>query len=392
MENQPPLTSPEGSSNRSLPETYTGPLYSKDFTHEECTIPHHYQDEEHADVKAEIKEEEETYVRSDQQSVETGEIMTPIKEEEKYVRSDQQSVETGVIMTPIKEEETYVRSDQQSMETGEIMTPVKEEEKYVRSDQQSMEEGDMMGRIKKEEEEMFVRSDLQSMEERDMIGRIKEEEEETYVRGDQHSAQLDGDNWIIKKENSSLDSNADGQDVGSTSEGRLISPLDDTAEDNGVTQYSPGGNPITGNTHHRLYHEERSPDPSNPEESSDISHPITSNIHGRFRTKNHSNSEGSSGKSCFRENSYHVSHQNVHREEQPFLCSECGKHFINKRALLTHERIHTGERPFVCPVCGRSFARNSILVAHQRLHTEKSSLQRLHDHISEDGGGPESHG
>ncbi|KAM5126707.1 uncharacterized protein ACMZJ9_021192 [Mantella aurantiaca] len=43
MDNQPPLTSPDGSSNRNPPERYPHPLYSQDSTHEDLPIPHHHQ-------------------------------------------------------------------------------------------------------------------------------------------------------------------------------------------------------------------------------------------------------------------------------------------------------------------------------------------------------------
>ncbi|KAM5125804.1 uncharacterized protein ACMZJ9_021940 [Mantella aurantiaca] len=43
MDNQPPLTSPDGSSNRNPPERCPRPLYSWDSTQEDLTIPHHHQ-------------------------------------------------------------------------------------------------------------------------------------------------------------------------------------------------------------------------------------------------------------------------------------------------------------------------------------------------------------
>ncbi|XP_068113866.1 uncharacterized protein [Hyperolius riggenbachi] len=125
MENQPPLTSPDGSSNRNPPERCTGPLYSQDCQQEDHTIPHHYQGGELVHESAVVKEEEETYVRSDQQPMEEGDMMRTSKEkEETYVRSDQQSLEQGDLMRASKEEEeeTYVRSDQQSMEEAHIYT------------------------------------------------------------------------------------------------------------------------------------------------------------------------------------------------------------------------------------------------------------------------------
>ncbi|XP_068113836.1 uncharacterized protein, partial [Hyperolius riggenbachi] len=119
MENQPPLTSLDVSSNRNPPERCTGPLYSQECQQEDHPTLHHYQGRKPRHMKAMVKEEEEeTYVRSDQQSMEKGDMMRTIKEEEEetYVRSDQQSMGEGDMMRAIKEEEeeTCVRSDQQS--------------------------------------------------------------------------------------------------------------------------------------------------------------------------------------------------------------------------------------------------------------------------------------
>ncbi|KAM5126252.1 uncharacterized protein ACMZJ9_021546 [Mantella aurantiaca] len=70
MDNQPPLTSPDGSSNRNPPERCPRPLYSRDSTQEDLTIPHHHhQGEDVMEIKVE-GEVEETYVRDDQQYTE----------------------------------------------------------------------------------------------------------------------------------------------------------------------------------------------------------------------------------------------------------------------------------------------------------------------------------
>ncbi|XP_068113364.1 gastrula zinc finger protein XlCGF48.2-like [Hyperolius riggenbachi] len=170
MESQLPLTSPDVSSNRNQPERCTGPLYYQDPTN-----PHHYQDGEHVNVVVK-EEEEETYVRSDQQSMEESDMMGTIKKEE---------------------EETYVRSDQQSMEEGDMVRTCKEEqeEMYVRSDQQSMEEGVMMVTIKEEEEEIDIRSDQQSEEVGDVIRIIKVED--TFSEG---RADCTTGNYVIGQE------------------------------------------------------------------------------------------------------------------------------------------------------------------------------------------------
>ncbi|CAI9620080.1 unnamed protein product, partial [Staurois parvus] len=46
MDNQPPLTSPDGSSHGNPPERCPRPLYSRDSTQEGHTIPHHHQVDE----------------------------------------------------------------------------------------------------------------------------------------------------------------------------------------------------------------------------------------------------------------------------------------------------------------------------------------------------------
>ncbi|PIO25303.1 hypothetical protein AB205_0093910 [Aquarana catesbeiana] len=57
MDNQPPLTSPDGSSNGNPPERCPRPLYSQDSTQEGHTIPHHHQSGNLRNSKAEGKEE-----------------------------------------------------------------------------------------------------------------------------------------------------------------------------------------------------------------------------------------------------------------------------------------------------------------------------------------------
>ncbi|PIO23138.1 hypothetical protein AB205_0174270, partial [Aquarana catesbeiana] len=57
MDNQPPLTSLDGSSNGYPPERCPRPLYSWDSTQEGHTIPHHHQRGNLRDSKVEVKEE-----------------------------------------------------------------------------------------------------------------------------------------------------------------------------------------------------------------------------------------------------------------------------------------------------------------------------------------------
>ncbi|PIO12708.1 hypothetical protein AB205_0104460, partial [Aquarana catesbeiana] len=72
-----------GSSNGNPPERCPRPLYSWDSTQEGHTIPHHHQSGNLRDSKAEVKsEEEERYVRDDQQSMEEDGITGTFIEED----------------------------------------------------------------------------------------------------------------------------------------------------------------------------------------------------------------------------------------------------------------------------------------------------------------------
>ncbi|XP_068113037.1 oocyte zinc finger protein XlCOF7.1-like [Hyperolius riggenbachi] len=360
MEIQPLLTSPGGSSDGNPPERFTGPLYSWDCPQEDPTS-HHCQGEEVCDMKVEVKEEEDrTHVMGDLQSTEEGDMMG----------------------TNTEEEETYVRSDQRSMEEGDRMGIITEEEEetYMRSDHQSVEEGDMLRTSKAEEEETYVRRDHQSVEEGDMMRTFKEEEEETYLRSEQQSVE-EGDMRTVKLESCSFDISTDGQNMGRPSEGCLISSPDD----NGVTQCFPSAYPITGNTHYRLYYEERAPDPYNR----DRSHP-GGNSEERSHDPSHSEESLCKSRSfrhggdktfacpecdkCFTYKSLLLSHHKVHTNERPFSCSQCHKGFKRKGGLLVHQRSHTGERPFSCPACRKCFTLKSSLLMHQNRYMGKCAF------------------
>ncbi|PIO09561.1 hypothetical protein AB205_0002320, partial [Aquarana catesbeiana] len=248
-------------------------------------------------------------------------------------------------------------------------------------------------------------------------------EEETYMRGIQSTEESglmvpikDEESFHVMMENQPPLTSPDGHHVRNTSEGDIFSSPDYDAENNEITEYSPEVNQMSEMTHHRPYHVETSMDPSNPEESSDQSHPVTSDIHlhshsadpstppsipkesslihegfptgesslsclecGKYfkrkselllhlKTHTMENLSGSECGKTFTEESKLLTDQKSHKSNDTNSCSECGKHFIRKASLIIHLRSHTGERPYSCSECGKCFSQKGGLLIHQRIH------------------------
>ncbi|XP_073450838.1 uncharacterized protein [Aquarana catesbeiana] len=153
MDNQPPLTSPDGSSNGNPPETCLHPLYSRDSTQEDHTIPHHHQSGNLRDSKVKIKEEIK------EEDDEDG-----VTEESEFLKGHQDlyqdtMVESSSCRNPSERcpRPLYFWDSTQEDHTiphcykGEDLIDIKveveseEEETYVRDDQQSMEEDGITG-------------------------------------------------------------------------------------------------------------------------------------------------------------------------------------------------------------------------------------------------------
>ncbi|XP_077321930.1 uncharacterized protein LOC143955693 isoform X1 [Lithobates pipiens] len=352
MDNQPPLTSPDGSSNGNPPERCPRPLYSRDSTQEDHNYARCYQGDDLIDIKVEVKAEEEKYKRSDQ-SMEEGPIIVPDE---------------------VKEAFHVMMDNQPPLTSPDGSSNGNPPERCPRP-------------LYSTQEDHTIPHHHQGEELADVKVEVTEEEE-TYSSS---NPQPTGEVGVMEspiEDESSLETGTDGHDVrnSKTSEGLFILSPSYNVEDIVLTQCSSVVHSVIYNIHHRSDHLKQSMDPSNPKESS---HSVTPEIHlkpqstdGSINLSNPQESSlGHTGESLFSctvcGNSFTelgelFMHKRIHRgksSKRSFSCSECGKVFNQERFLLRHNLTHTGERPFSCSECGRSFSLKENLLRHQRVHT-----------------------
>ncbi|KAM5141442.1 uncharacterized protein ACMZJ9_015202 [Mantella aurantiaca] len=148
MDNQPPLTSPDGSSNRNPPERCPRPLYSRDSTQEDLTIPHHHQVD---------RNPPERCPRPLYSWDSTQEDLT-IPHHHQVDGNPPERCPRPLYSRDSTQEDLTIPHHHQGEELKNIKAEIKEEEDgmFVSGAQHSMEEGEMVMKSKQEKYTLYI--------------------------------------------------------------------------------------------------------------------------------------------------------------------------------------------------------------------------------------------
>ncbi|XP_073450657.1 uncharacterized protein [Aquarana catesbeiana] len=315
MGNQPPLTSPDGSSNGNPPERCPRPLYSRDSTQEGHTIPYHHQSGNLRDPKVDVKEvikkgnEENGVMKEFEIPKGHKDLCKDTMEESSSYRNPPEKCPRFLYSRDSTQEDHIIPHHHQSGNPENYNIVLKEE--------------------------------------------YKEEDEEYGVM-----EYLEGHKDLYKDtilENQPPLTSPDGCDVGNSSEGPQISSVDYKGEDKGIKTKSRGEKSYLC-----------------PECGQSFKRKDSLRRHVRLHSGETFPCE-ECGK-CFLQKYKLTEHLRNHTGERLHTCTKCGKSFLQKCKLVRHLRTHSDGVPYTCPECGQSFNQKSDFWIHQRIHVVKSFL------------------
>ncbi|XP_072279715.1 uncharacterized protein [Pyxicephalus adspersus] len=318
IETRPPITSPDGSSDRNTPERCPSPLYSRNSTQEHHKTLQDYQvmlEVNQTDRRLEVREEaEDPYVMGDD-PCKVGKIPSEISKDTRESQSNFKTEEAEDVHVKVKEEEipVEINTDGKNSKNNPIIS--------------SIEDGDITGDNSSENPitSMFhplpYITDLSS------------------VHGQSFTDTLPPINHHIDPR------------VGE------------------MFPCSICGICFTRRT--ELLSHQRSHTVEKPYSCSECGKCFTQignlTVHMKAHTGEKPYSCSECGKSfCFI--SALTKHQRIHTGEKPYSCSECGRCFSQRANLSAHQRTHTGEKPYSCLECGKRFTRRGYVIEHQRTH------------------------
>ncbi|XP_073467347.1 uncharacterized protein [Aquarana catesbeiana] len=375
MDNQPPLTSPDGSSNGNPPERCPRPLYSWDSTQEDHTIPHHHQSEDLSDSKLNIKEDikkeenDEEWLMEESESLKGQEdLYQDNMVESSSYRNPPERCPRPLYSQDYTQEGHTIPYHHQGEDLMIIKVEGEVEETYVRDDQQYTEEAGMMRSFKEEDTPTEIST-----------GHAIKEPSKYHLTFFTGCKMEDGD---ITRDFAGENATSSAMDGGLHSVAGPWNPFDseqpctvrDGARIQGEETFSclECGESFSSElslTVHQISHTDEK-----LHSCSDCGkcflHEFEFIIHCRSHTGEKTNSCPECGK-CFKRKSFLVRHQRSHTGEKPYSCPECRKCFLQKSHLVKHQRVHTGEKPYICPECGKCFKQKSNLFTHLRAHTRE---------------------
>ncbi|XP_077321725.1 uncharacterized protein LOC143955547 isoform X2 [Lithobates pipiens] len=354
--------------NKNPPERCPRPLYSRDSTQEDHTIPHHHQSGNLRDSEVDAQEE---FKMADEQYRAMKEFFEGNVDLYKDVMMGPQNTGNPPERCPSP---LYSRDSTQEGHTiphhhqsGNLNAPT------VEVKEQMKEKADEGGVIKKVNKNLFQDTTVKLSRHRDPPERPRHprqedhsyarpyqgEVEETYVRDGQQYTKEAGMTRTFIEEDTPTEIST-GHAMEKPSKDRLTLSPGCRMEDEDITGDCGGEKTMISTMDGGLHSADR------PQKPSDSEQPRTVGDGAKTQEKTFPCAECgesfSSGLALF-------IHQGSHKPSKLLTCSECGKYFLHKSQLVTHQRTHTGEKPYSCLRCGKCFAQKSSLVIHERSHT-----------------------